>query len=180
MRVTSDPTEEFIRQRLNKNLYTQLGTLLLPANTVLKKEHLDLIHMHHICLLKDDVEDEWDNQNHHTVEAVISELRAIFEQAKHLDQLDLTDAKDRILPHMKQLTRSKRIFQLLEALRHKDDYTYHHNVAVGLISTMIGKWLKLTQNEMDELTLAATCYSQYTSSNYPVILFLARKYVVLP
>lgn len=40
----------------------------------------------------------------------------------------------------------------------KDDYTYRHNVAVGIISTLLGKWLKLKSEDLSMLTIAATLH----------------------
>lgn len=36
-----------------------------------------------------------------------------------------------------------------------DNYTYKHNIAVGVISTLLGKWMGLSQEELDILTLGA-------------------------
>ena len=40
----------------------------------------------------------------------------------------------------------------------KNEYTYRHNICVGVIATYIGKWLGLSEEELSKLTLAATLH----------------------
>jgi HD-GYP domain-containing protein (c-di-GMP phosphodiesterase class II) len=57
-----------------------------------------------------------------------------------------------------QTTEQPDLLGLLLSLQSKDDYTYRHNVGVGLIAALIGKWLNLKENELTQLTIAATLH----------------------
>lgn len=56
------------------------------------------------------------------------------------------------------MTEQPDFFKLFVSLQSKDDYTYRHNVAVGILATLIGKWLDLKENELSQLSIAATLH----------------------
>jgi len=49
---------------------------------------------------------------------------------------------------------SIQLFDLLHCMKSIDDSVYAHSINVALISRAIGKWLKLPQSELNELTIA--------------------------
>ncbi|MBQ9391405.1 MAG: HD domain-containing protein, partial [Lachnospiraceae bacterium] len=49
---------------------------------------------------------------------------------------------------------SIQMFDLLHCMKSIDDSVYAHSINVALISRAIGKWLKLSREELNELTIA--------------------------
>jgi HD-GYP domain-containing protein (c-di-GMP phosphodiesterase class II) len=41
------------------------------------------------------------------------------------------------------------------AIKAKDNYTHQHNIGVGVLATLIGKWLKFSEEDLASLSLAA-------------------------
>jgi HD-GYP domain-containing protein (c-di-GMP phosphodiesterase class II) len=68
------------------------------------------------------------------------------------------EIRNEVLPAILQLSKNKDIFELFEAVKAKDDYVYQHNVGVGVISTLIGRWMNLDDSELSILSLAATLH----------------------
>ncbi|MFC5469453.1 HD-GYP domain-containing protein [Cohnella suwonensis] len=70
----------------------------------------------------------------------------------------MPDIRAEVLPAILQSTEKVQVFPLLVSLQAKDDYTYRHTIAVGAISSMIGKWIGLPESEQALLTLGAVLH----------------------
>lgn len=49
---------------------------------------------------------------------------------------------------------SVKLFDLLRTLRGNDDTVYAHSINVGMIARVLGKWLKMSNDDLDTLTIA--------------------------
>jgi HD-GYP domain-containing protein (c-di-GMP phosphodiesterase class II) len=70
----------------------------------------------------------------------------------------MLEVRNEVIPFIQQVSEKNDFYGVLAALQTKDDYTYRHNVAVGIISTLLGKWLKLKSEDLSMLTIAATLH----------------------
>lgn len=85
--------------------------------------------------------------------AAIDKLKTVFAAAERREQVDTTE----LLAAVAELFRSKTIgelFDMLFNMRIMEDAVYAHCLNVGLVSRMIGRWLKLETHNLDVLTLA--------------------------
>jgi len=64
------------------------------------------------------------------------------------------ELRSEVIPMVHEVAVSSGLFDLFSELQAKDDYTYRHNIAVGMISTMIGKWMGLPEQDLMQLTTA--------------------------
>lgn len=55
---------------------------------------------------------------------------------------------------MSEARNSLQMFDMLHAMRNKDDITFVHSVNVALIASIIGKWLNFNDEQIKTLTLA--------------------------
>lgn len=55
---------------------------------------------------------------------------------------------------LKESDNSLHLFQVIQDMRQFDDTTYVHSVNVSLISNIIGRWLKFSENDLEVLTLS--------------------------
>lgn len=65
--------------------------------------------------------------------------------------------KDSLLAEASQIFQSHSsvaLFDLLRTLRGNDDTVYAHSINVGLIARVLGKWLKMSNDDLDILTIA--------------------------
>ena len=63
-----------------------------------------------------------------------------------------------IVPVIQKAARNPDIYYLFEEMQSKDEYTYKHNIGVGIIATYLGEKLGLGKESLSELTLAATLH----------------------
>lgn len=85
----------------------------------------------------------------------IEKLKLVFEAATDRNQqIDTTD----LLNSVSDLFRSRNtiieLFDMLYNMRIVEDAVYAHCLNVGLISRMIGRWLKMDSHDLNTLTLA--------------------------
>ncbi|MBP1993539.1 HD-GYP domain-containing protein [Paenibacillus eucommiae] len=147
----------FVGTVLNKNIYNKQGLLIIPAATFLNEEHLDKIFSQRIRLTDEDVE-SMESQMDKLVDQSIKEIRHIFEITATKKQIPVHTVRNHILPVLQGAAQSSNIFNLLTILRATDDYTYRHNIGVGIISTMIGRWMGFDHTQLTELSMTAVLH----------------------
>src|SRR5690554_4383395 len=81
--------------RLNKNLYNLVGTLIIPALTVLTVKDIDMLLQQNIILRAEDVEDV---TIFHLVDSAILEVKNIFDIACYSDKIPFDAIRDKIVP----------------------------------------------------------------------------------
>ncbi|MCC3358411.1 HD-GYP domain-containing protein [Bacillus sp. REN16] len=92
------------------------------------------------------------------LEEAIDQVEDIFYFVKRHTKLPLTEIKRTVFPIIQTASEIPQFFHLFYQLQSADDYTYRHNIGVGVIATLIGKWLSLPEDDLAELTIAATLH----------------------
>lgn len=153
--------EQYIGKQLAANLFNHSGVFVLPALTLLNSEHIRLITQHKIVLAPQDVL-QVDSAAFYqlAVDECTAAMESIFEELRYTKtkRLPMLEIRNEVIPFIQQVSEKNDFYGILAALQTKDDYTYRHNVAVGIISTLLGKWLKLKPEELSMLTTAATLH----------------------
>lgn len=160
--------EELTGQRLKHDIITGTGMVLVPAGTVLNHEHLRLLRMHRITM--DDLRFSEDRQQPkavtaETVKQAADYSKHMFQQIRLKKKIPLLDIKHEFIPMVRQAAEDPDLFRLFEAVRAKDEYTHHHNVGVSVLSTMLGKWCKLDEQELNLLSLGQLCMMSAKSAS---------------
>ncbi|WP_231571019.1 HD-GYP domain-containing protein [Gordoniibacillus kamchatkensis] len=141
----------FIGRRLNNNIYSKQGSLLLPKNNILEARHLDLLRQHGIEIMAEDTELVIEA----LVDEAISEVQSIYEKIHHnSSQLSNQVIRHTVMPKIQELCFNNNLSNVILALTKKDHYTYRHCIGVAVISYLIGKWLGLKDEELNDLTVA--------------------------
>lgn len=153
--------ESFIGKQLIANLFNEKGVFVLPAMTLLSADHIRLISQHKIILEPHDVV-QLDSAEFFqlAVDDCTAAIESIFEQIRYSKnrRIPMLEVRNEVIPFIQQVSEKNDFYGVLAALQSKDDYTYRHNVAVGIISTLLGKWLKLKPEDLSMLTIAATLH----------------------
>jgi putative nucleotidyltransferase with HDIG domain len=147
-------TNKMIGLKLNRNIYSCNGTLMLSAFTFLTDEHIRYLIQHNIYLSTDDLEPV-ENRSKALIESAVSEVKGIFETASRTERISIEKVERDLVPRITELANSPRLFSFLMKLQELDDYTYRHSMAVGIISTLIGKWLGYDEKTLSILSLSA-------------------------
>ncbi|WP_340003541.1 HD-GYP domain-containing protein [Paenibacillus sp. FSL K6-0276] len=153
--------ESFIGKQLVANLFNDKGVFVLPALTLLNAEHIRLISQHKIILESHDVV-HLDSAEFFqlAIDDCTAAIENIFDQIRHNKnkRIPMLEVRNEVIPFIQQVSEKNDFYGVLAALQSKDDYTYRHNVAVGILSTLLGKWLKLKPEDLSTLTIAATLH----------------------
>lgn len=149
----------FLGRRLKRDLFNSHGVFIAPARTLLNEEQLGVIDKHGIQLGSLDVQEEAKISNVQSqLDASAAYVRELFDKVRYTKQVPLLEIREEIIPMIQQVSGTTDIHELFAALQSKDDYTYRHNLAVGVLSTLIGRWLGMPESELAQLALAATLH----------------------
>jgi HD-GYP domain-containing protein (c-di-GMP phosphodiesterase class II) len=92
------------------------------------------------------------------INAASRQMEEIFDIVAKTGVVPISEIKNDIMPAIRQAAEIPHIYHLFYELKSKDEYTYRHTVCVGIIATLIGKWLNLSQAELFDLSLGATLH----------------------
>ncbi len=73
-----------------------------------------------------------------------------------LEKIELIKAE--VAPVIAEAARNPDIYYLFEEMQANNEYTYRHNIGVGIIATYLGMKLGLSKENLSALTLAATLH----------------------
>lgn len=149
----------YIGKQLGTDIFNDKGVFVLPAMTMLNSGHIRLLEQHRIFLGSQDII-ELDTTAFFqiAVDDCTTAMEMIFDQIRFTKKLPINELRDEVIPFIEQVTEKNDFYGMLTALQSKDDYTYRHNIAVGILSTLLGKWLKMEPEELSMLTIAATLH----------------------
>jgi HD-GYP domain-containing protein (c-di-GMP phosphodiesterase class II) len=156
-------THSFIGGRLKKDVFNKYGILLVSKNTILNDENIQKINVNHILLGKADICFENQDVSINEMSRVViqeatEQVEGIFNLVRYSKKIPILEVREKIIPSIQQAAENPNIFQLFSQLQSRDDYTYRHNIGVGVIATLIGKWMNLSETMLSLLTLSATLH----------------------
>jgi HD-GYP domain-containing protein (c-di-GMP phosphodiesterase class II) len=153
---------DFLGKQLMRDIHTQAGLLLVQSGTILDNKYLRIIQDHRIELFERDVraasfaaEQELCREE---VEQATLKVQAYFDEIRANQKVPIEDIRADLMPHIAQAAEHPHLFGLLNNLQAKDDYTYRHNIGVGILAALLGKWLGLSDADVTELSMAATLH----------------------
>ncbi|NEW05493.1 HD-GYP domain-containing protein [Paenibacillus sp. SYP-B3998] len=153
--------KSYLGRRVKQDVVNTVGLVLLPAQSIIGSEELELLMMHRVDLFSIifDVEAEATKVSCETrMQQVVQHAKELFSAIEMTRKIPLLEIREEVIPSVQQLSENPNVFQLFEAVRAKDDYTHEHNIGVGVLATLIGKWLNLSGRELTTLSLAATLH----------------------
>ncbi|MHA6533010.1 HD-GYP domain-containing protein [Paenibacillus sp. BAC0078] len=152
--------ERYLGKKVKNDLINSYGVTVIPANSILNEEHLELIRKQKIDIL-DIIFVNEDGQGPSCREMVYNAVnlsKELFESVRISRKVPLADIRKDVVPAVQEIARNPDIFALFHAIQGKDDYTYQHNIGVGVLSTLIGRWMNMGEAELSVLSLAATLH----------------------
>ncbi|TXK82488.1 HD-GYP domain-containing protein [Paenibacillus sp. N3.4] len=158
---------ELLGKVLKYDITTSYGLVLAPSQSVLNQDHLNLFRQHRIDFM--DIIVTSDNELVHISDSpsdssqvlvlkATEYARDLFERIQSKKKIPLLEIKNELIPIVQQAAENPDLFQLFQAVKAKDEYTHQHNIGVGILSTLIGKWMNLGETEVALLSLAATMH----------------------
>jgi len=176
--------ESYIGCTIKKDIFNGRGVVIIPQGTVVDDHHIDLLLKHEAVFDLELFERPDVVNNESLVTNATRQVEALFELIRRERTIPLKNMTASLIPTIQQAAEYPSLFSVLSGLQAKDDYTYRHNIGVGVISTLIGKWLHLGQDDLELLSTAATLHDvgkihisddilnkpgRYTDSEYAVM-----------
>jgi len=154
--------EHLIGRKVTNDIINNYGVTIIPAQTIMNHESIKLIYNHKIdvdsIILSSEVETNKYVQTNKLVQDTVTRSKELFTSIISSRKIPLMEIRKEILPVIQDVSRNTSLFELFEIVRAKDDYTYQHNIGVGILSTLIGRWMNLDETEISILSLAATMH----------------------
>ncbi|WP_165971930.1 HD-GYP domain-containing protein [Paenibacillus piri] len=150
---------------VKKDIFNRVGILLVPAHTRLKQEDIKRLIRHRVDLAEVEFGNEPDgggetaaDSENQLIEDATAQVKELFDRIRFGHYIPIRQISSTLLPVIRQAADSPNLFRLLNGLRSKDNYTYKHNIGVGVLSTLIGKWMNMDEEELTLLAMAATLH----------------------
>lgn len=157
---------------LAKDVYSPGGHLIVQQGTALTQDLINTIADKHVLeiVIYKGIEADANEQTYfdklratpefkkfsveynNTIQSVKGNLNDIVFRSKEINPDVLIQDTTRILSGSRT---SLQVFDMLHSLRKNDDLTYVHCVNVSLISTIIARWINLSEEDTKTLTVAA-------------------------
>jgi putative nucleotidyltransferase with HDIG domain len=141
---------------LKRDIVSKYGLILIPEKTVIREEHVQKLLNHNINL--SEIESLQEITSKQFISEATKQIKEVFQFVRTSDRIPLSDVRKDIIPSIQEASKNPNLFKLLSELQMNDDYTYRHTIGVGVIATLIGKWLKLSETDLTLLTIGATLH----------------------
>lgn len=148
---------------LAKDVYNEKGIILIPNGTVLTDLMIDriiLANIPSIWIVNDDTYILTDKEDSSTMKVVkkeyskkIEKIKKIFSNFAEGNSLE-EDAREVASSIINTDRFSGDLLRCMRQLRNMNDYTYQHSLNVSSLCCLIGNWMNLSKNKLEELTLA--------------------------
>lgn len=150
--------ESYLGSKVRYDVTNSHGVTLIPARTTLRYVHFEVLKNHTIDLDLLSFISEDEDLCAQKVKQVVHTSKELFNSITATRKIPLMEIRKEVLPVILEMSNNTNVFQLFQAVKATDEYTYQHNIGVGIISTLIGKWLNLSEPEISTLSLAATLH----------------------
>lgn len=147
-----------VGMRTTRDIFNDKGMLLIPSEAIILEEHIDILLNHGIQLSLEDLAEVQDTPIYkvdRVVDRSTERVSEFFDEIRMMKKIPLADFRNEVLPVVQEACERATLYDMFTSMQSKDDYTYRHNVAVGMFSSMLGSWLGMEKQELLQLTTAA-------------------------
>lgn len=155
------PYQELAGKKTKYDIVNRQGVVLVPAESILNPDAIKLLEQHAIDpfdIVVMSLDSSRPEAPSRRVKDAANYSKELFGKMRFGRKLPLMEIKNELIPVVTQVAQHPDLFELLESVKAKDEYTHQHNIGVGVLSTLIGQWLKLEESELALLSLAATLH----------------------
>jgi HD-GYP domain-containing protein (c-di-GMP phosphodiesterase class II) len=167
---------------LAEDVHTMLGGLLFPKGTTISEKELEILDA--FLIEEVQVDDELPSPEKKEVngatgqaeakpatvtkaskgkqefrqqyDKAVSAFQNLMTQVQGGLNIPVMEVREVVVPMVQQVQEQPNILLALRRVSNVNSYAYEHSIAVGLISFMIAKWLKVPEREWIQIALAGT------------------------
>ncbi|WP_260411135.1 HD-GYP domain-containing protein [Cohnella xylanilytica] len=153
--------EALLGKRTKYDIVSDSGLLLVPARAMLDPESIRLLRQHRVhhsdvyTIAGEEPEAESPAES---IREASEYSKDLFDRIRASGEIPAREIERELIPIVREASRHPDLFRLFESVKAKDEYTHRHNIGVGVLSAMIGRWMGLDEEELALLALAATLH----------------------
>lgn len=147
---------------VGEDIYNALDVMILASGTIVTSQiykMLDKLNLDDIAIIDKKVkgEDEVvivDNKIQLIYNDTVKSFKEIFNSVKFGKQVIASEIEDLLSPMLNEVKTNPSLAKKLWQIEVSDEYTYDHSVTVSMASALLGKWLNLSDYQINELGTA--------------------------
>lgn len=159
-----------VGDHLSKDVFNDLGNIILSEGTQITEKHLAYFTKHHIevvyigeeskhadveNMVKIITDEKYRSINSYYVNVLDTYKDVYFKMGDAMvSNEDIDHLKSDLMPLIKQVLLDNDVLASLRMIDVTEDYQLTHAINVSVLSAMIGKWLGLKETMIEELALA--------------------------
>lgn len=158
-----------IGMRLSKDIYNDLGNIILSQGTEFQSRHVDYFKNHNIThvFVSEDGQDEKSfayknisletkyREINNNYAVVLDRFKKIYYQVQNKDfDFDVKTVEDDIKPLIDTLLADNDVLGTMRLLSFRESYNFTHAVNVSMLGAMLGKWLGLGKSSIYMIGMA--------------------------
>jgi putative nucleotidyltransferase with HDIG domain len=173
MKIINMPSEKlYAGLMLYEDVFSKLGAVILTKATVLENHHINRLILNDIEKVKVliEVEDTTEEIEMPDITSIYDKVKIKSFRKKYIQKVDevthiikavgsgsyvninqIQNISKHIIHEFDTLSD---VVNYLHLVRPLDDYTYSHSLNVSLMAIIIGKWMGLSEKQVDELAIA--------------------------
>lgn len=153
--------DSYLGRKIKNDLINSYGVTVVPAGSVLNHEYIELLKKHKIDAI-DMIFLSQAELDHlacgETVDQLVDLSKDIFSSFRISRKIPLLDIRTEVIPVVQQVSTNPDVFQMFDAIQGMDDYIHQHSIGVGILATLIGRWMNMGESDLAILSLAATLH----------------------
>jgi len=155
--------EQLIGKRVLHPITDQNGVLLIAEGTLLSREHVDRLESFNVDFWDIKVEAAGDESTAQAESGVLvkkteARLQNIEQYVHANGTVPVAELEEQVLPVIMEAASKRNLFQLITDLKSMADFRYKQSIGVVVMSVMLGKRLRLDEQELSLLATAASLY----------------------
>lgn len=153
--------DSYLGRIIKNDLINSYGVTVVPAGSLLNEEHIQILKKHKIDAIDMIFLSQMELEHidcSETVDQLVDLSKEIFSSFRISRKIPLLDIRTEVIPVIQQVSTNPDVFQMFEAIQGMDEYIHQHNIGVGILSTLIGRWMNMGDSELAILSLAATLH----------------------
>ncbi|RKP46292.1 HD-GYP domain-containing protein [Cohnella endophytica] len=153
--------QHIVGKKINRDIFNPSGVLLVAESSIINQKHVRLLQKYDIALTSQDVTsigpycDPEAFIHYQIIEDTVQQVEYLFSEVRVSREIPLSQLRKEVIPTIHEAADGSHLLGLFASLQAKDDYTYRHNIAVSVISNLLGTWMGLDHQEILQLTTAA-------------------------
>ncbi|NLB88485.1 MAG: HD-GYP domain-containing protein, partial [Syntrophomonadaceae bacterium] len=143
--------------RLGKDIFTFDAQLLLPKGTIITEDHLNGFRNRNITevfVMEASPRQKSERSFQDVFSSALDVVKSFMLEARLGKPLDFDEIDKTVELLLEQVFDVNDLFRQMRLMKSKDDYFYTHSINVSLLSILMGRWLKLNEEDIKLLGLA--------------------------